>query len=81
MTKEEALASITSNTAKILKVDDHIGTLEKGKDASLIISKGDVLDMKTSTIDMAFINGRQIDLSNKQKALNDKFSKKYGINN
>jgi len=80
MTKEEALAAITSNAAKILKVDDHIGTLRTGMDASLIVSKGDVLDMKTSTIDLAFINGRQLDLSNKQKALNDKFSKKYGVN-
>lgn len=80
LTKEEALATITSNAAKILRVDDRIGTLVKGKDASLIVSEGDVLDMKTSNIDMAFINGRQVDLSNKQKALNDKYSKKYGIN-
>lgn len=80
MTKEEALATVTSNVAKILKVDDRIGTLAKGKDASLIISSGDVLDMKTSNIEMAFISGRKIDLSNKQKALSDKFSKKYGVN-
>ncbi len=80
LTKEEALQAITSNAAKILKIDDHIGTLEKGKDASLIVSSGDVLDMKTSKIERAFINGRQIDLSNKQKALYEKFSKKYGIN-
>ncbi len=80
LTKEQALASITSNTAKILKVDDKIGTLEKGKDASLIVSTGDVLDMKTSNIEKAFISGRQIDLSNKQKTLNEKYLKKYGLN-
>ena len=80
LTKDEALQAITFNPAKILKLDDKIGTLEKGKEASLIVSTGDVLDMKTSTIEQAFISGRQIDLSNKQKALNEKFSKKYGVN-
>jgi len=80
LTKEEALAAITSNTAKILGVSDKIGTLEKGKSASLIVSSGDVLDMKTSNIEYAFIDGRMIDLNNKQKELNQKFSKKYGVN-
>ena len=80
LTKEEALQAITYNPAKIMKLDGQIGTLEKGKEASLIISTGDVLDMKTSKIEQSFISGRQIDLNNKQKALNEKFSKKYGVN-
>lgn len=80
LTKEQALASITSNAAKIIGVDTQIGTLENGKAASLIVSAGDVLDMKTSNIEYAFIDGRQIDLNNKQKELNSKFMKKYGLN-
>jgi imidazolonepropionase-like amidohydrolase len=80
LTKEEALQAITLNPAKILKLDSQIGSLEKGKEASLIVSTGDVLDMKTSNIEYAFISGRQIDLNNKQKALNEKFLKKYGLN-
>ena len=80
LTKEEALVAITSNTAKILGVDDKIGTLEKGKSASLIVSTGDVLDMKTSSIEYAFIEGREVNLDNKQKELNRKFLKKYGLN-
>ncbi len=80
LSKEEALASITSSAAKILGVDAQIGSLEKGKSASLIVSSGDVLDMRTSNIEYAFIDGRQIDLNNKQKELNAKFSKKYGLN-
>lgn len=80
LSKEEALAAITLNAAKILGVDAQIGSLEKGKDASLIVSTGDVLDMKTSDVQYAFISGRQIDLNNKQKELNQKFSKKYGVN-
>ena len=80
LTKEQALQAITLNAAKILGADKQIGTLEKGKEASLIVSTGDVLDMKTSNIEYAFISGRQIDLNNKQKELNSKFSKKYGVN-
>lgn len=80
LSKEEALSAITLSTAKILGVEKQIGSLEKGKEASLIVSTGDVLDMKTSNIEYAFINGRQIDLNNKQKELNSKFSKKYGLN-
>lgn len=75
--KEEALASITSNSAKILKLDNKIGTIESGKDASFIVSDGDLLDMRSSNISLAFIEGRQINLDNKQKELYRKFSEKY----
>jgi imidazolonepropionase-like amidohydrolase len=80
LSKEEALASITNNTAKILKIDNQIGTVEVGKNATIIISEGDVLDMATSKISYAFIEGRQIDLGNKQIDLFKKFAEKYGIN-
>lgn len=77
MTKEQALSAITLNPARILKLDDKIGTIEAGKAASFIISDGDLLDMRTSNISLAFIDGRQIDLDNKQKELYKKFSAKY----
>ncbi|MBS1595470.1 MAG: amidohydrolase family protein [Bacteroidetes bacterium] len=77
MTKEEALKAITSNPAKILKLDDKIGTIEAGKAASFIVSDGDLLDMRTSNISLAFIDGRQVDLDNKQKELYKKFTAKY----
>jgi imidazolonepropionase-like amidohydrolase len=77
LSKEDALASITSNSAKILKLDDKIGTIERGKAASFIISDGDLLDMRSSNISLAFIDGRQINLDNKQKELYKKFSAKY----
>lgn len=77
LSKEEALAAISSNTAKILGIDKNVGTLTTGKDATLIISTGDVLDMRTSNIEHAFIRGKQIDLNNKQKDLYHKFKNKY----
>ena len=75
--KEEAVASITSNTAKILNIDKTVGTLETGKDATLILTEGDALDMRTSKVTQAFIRGKEIDLDNKQKQLYRRFKTKY----
>ncbi|MEM6632515.1 MAG: amidohydrolase family protein [Bacteroidota bacterium] len=78
MPYEEALKTITSNTAEILGISDQVGTLEKGKDATLIVSEGDVFDMRTSKLTHAFIQGRQIQLNARQQWLYEKYSKKYG---
>ena len=75
--KEEALKLITSNTAKILGIDDRVGTLEVGKDATLIVSEGDALDMRTNRLSHAFINGRKIQLNATQQALYEKYKSKY----
>ena len=74
---EKALASITINVAKILGIDKQYGSLEKGKSATLFISEGDALDMSSSNLTYAFIDGRQIDLNNKQKMLYHKYKQKY----
>ena len=74
---EVAIQAMTQNTATILGIDKTVGTLEKGKDATLIISTGDVMDMRTSNIEQAFIRGKDISLDNKQKALYRKFREKY----
>ncbi|MCR6721114.1 MAG: amidohydrolase family protein [Chitinophagaceae bacterium] len=44
--KEEALAAITLNAARVLGVGDKTGSIEVGKDANIVISEGDILDMK-----------------------------------
>lgn len=79
LTKEEALASITINAAKILGVADKTGTIEVGKDANIIVSEGDILDMKSSVVIKAFIQGRELNLDDKHKQLNERFKTKYGI--
>lgn len=79
LTKEQALASITLNNAKILGIDSTAGSLEVGKDATLIVSDGDILDMRTNKIIYAYIQGREIDVKNWQNNLYEKYSKKYGI--
>jgi imidazolonepropionase-like amidohydrolase len=78
MDKEDALKLITANNAKILGVDKFVGTLEVGKHATLIVSAGDVLDMRAAKVEQAFIQGRKVDLDDKQKRLYRKYSEKYG---
>jgi imidazolonepropionase-like amidohydrolase len=56
-----------------------VGSIETGKLASLIVSEGDILDMKTNKIILAYVNGRSIKLSNFQNDLNKKYSEKLGI--
>jgi len=77
--KEEALKAITLNAAKILGIDDKTGTLEVGKDANIVISEGDILDMKSSIITNAYIQGRGITLSSKHTQLYERYKHKYGI--
>lgn len=79
LTKEQALQLITLNTAKILGIDTTTGSLETGKDATLFISTGDALDMKTNNVEQAFIQGRSLDLDNHQRKLYRKYSKKYEV--
>lgn len=77
MDKEDALKLITSNTAKILGIDDLVGTLEQGKDATLFISEGDALDMRGNIVVKAWIQGREVSLDSHQTELYKRYSEKY----
>jgi imidazolonepropionase-like amidohydrolase len=79
LTKEEALQAITLNAAKILGVADKTGSIEVGKDANIVVSEGDILDMKSSIITDAFIQGRKINLTDKHKLLNERYNEKYKL--
>ena len=73
---EKAVRSITLNTAKILGIDNLVGSIENGKNATFFISSGDALDMRTNNVEQAFINGIKIDLQNHQKDLYEKYKSK-----
>ena len=73
------MQAITLSAAKILGIDATTGSLEAGKDANIIIADGDILDMKSSTVTHAFIQGRQVSLDNKQLELYERYKYKYGI--
>ena len=77
LTKEQALQLITHNAAKILGIDDMYGTLEAGKSATLFISEGDALDMRTNKISHAFIDGRNLSLETHQTELWKRYSGKF----
>ncbi|WP_299112876.1 amidohydrolase family protein [uncultured Winogradskyella sp.] len=77
LTKEQALQLITLNAAKIMGIDDKYGTLEVGKSATLFISEGDALDMRTNIVSKAFIDGRDINLETHQTELWKRYSEKY----
>ena len=75
--KEQALSLITLNNAKILGIDSFVGSLEVGKDATLFISDGDALDMRSNIVSKAFIQGRDISLETHQTKLWKRYSNKY----
>jgi len=72
----EALRSITLGPAQILGVADRVGALEAGKDATLIVTDGDILDEPTHVLS-AWIEGRAVDLNDRQKTLDSKYRTKY----
>lgn len=76
LSRDEALKAITLYPAQILGVADRVGSLEPGKDATLIVTTGDPLEA-TSHVEAAFIQGRVVDLSNKQSKLYEKYREKY----
>ena len=78
LTEEQAVQALTRNPAQILGIDDQVGTLERNKMATMFLSEGDALDMRTNSLTMAWIEGREIDLDNRQRELYRKFQTKYG---
>jgi imidazolonepropionase-like amidohydrolase len=74
--KEEALKSVTLYPAEILGIADRVGTLEKGKDATLMITDGDPLEI-TTQVEQVYIQGKTIDMSDHHKGLYAKYKEKY----
>jgi imidazolonepropionase-like amidohydrolase len=72
---EEAIRTITLYPAEILGVADRLGSIEPGKDASIIVTDGSPLDIRTQVL-RAFIRGREIDLTSRHTDLNDKYSER-----
>jgi imidazolonepropionase-like amidohydrolase len=76
---EAALRSITLDAARLLGIGDRTGSLEVGKDATLILTVGDALDVRSSIVTHAWFNGNALDLDDKQKALYRQYARKYGL--
>jgi len=76
LSKEDALRSITLDAARIIGIADRCGSIEAGKDATLIVTDGDILEL-SSSVEMAFIQGKKLDLRDKHKQLYSKYQEKY----
>ena len=73
--EEEALKAVTINAAEFMGIDDRVGSLEPGKQATLLITTGTPLDL-TSDIEQAYIQGRELDMMDIQKYFFEKYMTK-----
>lgn len=77
LSEEEALMSVTLNPCRIMGIDSEYGSIEIGKKATLFVSEGPALNMRTNHVTHALMNGEWVDLSNRQESLYLKYKKKY----
>ena len=75
LSMEGALRAVTLSTAEILGVEKQVGSLDQGKDATLVIADGNILDIRTN-VEAAFVQGRRIDLSDRHKKLYYKYDQR-----
>ncbi len=71
--REEALRAITYYPARILGLESELGSLAVGKLADVIVTDGDLLEI-TSRVETMLIDGRPVDLSNRQTELYERYA-------
>lgn len=74
--QDVALRSITLSTAEILGVDAELGSLDVGKRATLFIQSGDPIDNFARPVERMWIDGRDVNLDDRQKRLWEKYRQK-----
>ena len=74
---EEAVRALTLTPATMMGIADRVGSLVPGKAATLFLSDGDALDMRTNRVEHAYIDGREVDLRSRQSELAAKYREKY----
>ena len=72
LSKADAVKSVTLFPAQILNVADRLGSIEAGKMANLVVTDGDLLEIRTR-IKYLLIDGRPVVLSSRHTELNDAF--------
>ncbi|UCH09791.1 MAG: amidohydrolase family protein [Fidelibacterota bacterium] len=76
LSRSEALKAITLYPAKILGIEHKVGSLDPGKDATLIVVTGDPLDIR-SQVEQLFIQGREVDLGSRHTSLYEKYLERH----
>lgn len=77
LSEDEALRSVTLSTCEILGIEKDFGSIEVGKSATLFVSKGSPLDMKSNDITCIVMGGKIQSCDNFQSQLYRKYQKKY----
>lgn len=72
LSKADAVKSVTLYPAQILNVADRLGSIEVGKMANLVVTDGDLLEIR-SRIRFLLIDGRPVVLTSRHTELNDAF--------
>lgn len=80
LTEEQAVRSISLSAAEILGIDKEFGSVEIGKSATLFVSEGNALDMRTNNLTHALVRGKFISLDNFQKGLYELYQEKLKEN-
>jgi imidazolonepropionase-like amidohydrolase len=72
---DEALRAVTLHPARILGLDQRIGSLDVGRDATLLVASGNPLEYAT-TIEQAYIQGRRLDLADANRQLFERYTER-----
>jgi imidazolonepropionase-like amidohydrolase len=72
---DEALRAVTLHPARILGLDDRVGSIEVGRDATLLVLSGAPLEY-ASTLEQAYIQGRRIDMADAHRRFFDRYTEK-----
>lgn len=76
LTTEQAIQAVSNSACQIIGAYNY-GSIEVGKNATLFVSTGDALDMRTNNLILALINGKFMSLENSQTNLYKKYKSKY----
>lgn len=77
LTEADAEKAITLWPAQIFGIDGQYGSLDLGKSATLFVSTGNALDARSQNVELAFIDGKEVDLDNRQTRLSKKYRERY----
>jgi imidazolonepropionase-like amidohydrolase len=73
--EEEAIKAVTINAAEFMGLSDRLGSLEPGKQATLLITTGTPIDTRSDIL-QAYIQGRELDMNDIQKHFFMKYMEK-----
>ena len=72
MSYDDALRAVTLTPAELFGLNDHIGSLQAGRDANLVVWSGDPFEFSTQ-VEHVFIKGREIKEKSRQDMLTDRY--------